>query len=70
MPRFLDNAFPLFLGDEWNEPVYTIPLLHGGGNFMLTSDDQGFATELVLNENPGFTQAEIEDYYLKYQNWT
>ncbi len=40
---------------------------HGGGNFHLFGDDEAFMTELIVNENPTLTPAEIEQRYLDYQ---
>ncbi len=67
-PRPLDDAFPQFLGNLWYEPVYDIPLVHGGGNFMLTATGDAFMSSLILEENPGLTEQQIKDYYLEYQN--
>jgi agmatine/peptidylarginine deiminase len=66
-PRPLDNQIPDFIAALWGEPSYDIGLTHGGGNFHLFGDDEAFMTELIVNENPSLTPAEIEQRYLDYQ---
>ncbi|RMH29396.1 MAG: hypothetical protein D6692_04320 [Planctomycetota bacterium] len=70
-PRPNDNAIPNYWGALRNEPVYLIPLVHGGGNFHLESGSpQGFghATRLIANENPSLSDAQIIQYWRDYQN--
>jgi agmatine/peptidylarginine deiminase len=66
-PRPLDNQLPDHIAGLWGEPSYDIGLSHGGGNFHLFGDDEAYMTELIVNENPGSTPAEIEQLYLEYQ---
>ena len=66
-PRYLDNQIPDFIAGLWGEASYDIGLEHGGGNFHLFSDDEAFMSELIVNENPTLTPAEIEQRYLDYQ---
>ena len=65
--RPLDNQVPDFIAALWSEPSYDIGLTHGGGNFHFFGDDEAFMTELIVNENPPLTPAEIEQRYLDYQ---
>jgi len=65
--RERDNAVPDFIAALWGEPSYDIGLIHGGGNFHFFGDDEAFMTELVVNENPTLTPAEIEQRYLDFQ---
>jgi len=66
-PRYLDNQIPDFIAALWSEPSYDIGLVHGGGNFHFFGDDEAFMSELIVNENPGLTPAEIAQRYLDYQ---
>ncbi len=66
-PRPLDNQIPDYIAGLWGEPSYDIGLSHGGGNFHLFDDDDAFMSELIVNENPSLTPAEIEQRYLDYQ---
>ena len=67
-PRPNDNALPAWLGPRVGHAVYTLPLIHGGGNFHLSSLGQGYATRLINNENPGKTEGEIIDLWHAFQN--
>ena len=58
--RPLDNQIPDFIAALWGEASYDIGLIHGGGNFHLFGDDEAFMSELIVNENPTLTPAEIE----------
>lgn len=66
-PRPLDNQLPDHIAALWSEPSYDIGLSHGGGNFHLYDDDDAFMSELIVNENPSLTPAEIEQRYSDYQ---
>jgi agmatine/peptidylarginine deiminase len=66
-PRPLDNQVPDFIAALWGEASYDIGLYHGGGNFHFFGDDEAFMSELIVNENPPLTPAEIEQRYLDYQ---
>lgn len=65
--RPLDNQVPDFIAALWGESSYDIGLTHGGGNFHLFADDEAFMSELIVDENPSLTSAEIEQRYLDYQ---
>lgn len=58
-PRPDDDDVPFVVGAEWGEPVYEIPLVHGGGNFHLFRNRDAFMTRLITNENPGVPEAEV-----------
>lgn len=66
-PRPNDNLVPDFIAALWGETSYDIGVVHGGGNFHLFADDEAFMSELIVNENPSLTPAEIEQRYLDYQ---
>lgn len=65
--RPLDNQVPDFIAALWGEASYDIGLVHGGGNFHLYGDDDAYMSELIVDENPTLTPAEIEQRYLDYQ---
>ncbi len=66
-PRPFDNLFSSFWGPERGEAVYTIPLVHGGGNYHLDALGGGAATRLIVNENPGLTSGAIVDLWREFQ---
>lgn len=70
-PRPNDNSLPSYWASERNEPYFLIPLVHGGGNYHLETGSPagvGHATELINNENPGLTEAQIIQFWKDYQN--
>lgn len=66
--RPLDDLIPGEFATAWSLPLYEIPLVHGGGNFHLFADGDAFMSELVLVENPGLTEIDIETYFAAYEN--
>jgi hypothetical protein len=66
-PRPHDDAIPGVIGTDWDEPVYELPLVHGGGNFHLFRDREAFMTRLVDHENPGVPEEEIRDDFRAYE---
>ena len=62
-----DNLFPNHVSSLWSEPQYDIPLVHGGGNFHLFSDGDAFMTDLILDENSGLSEQDVEDLYMDYE---
>ncbi len=70
-PRPLDDAFPAWLGGYWSETVYQLDNLnleHGGGNFHCVSDGNAFMSTLILDENPSYSEGDIEQIYRDYHN--
>ncbi len=64
-PRPLDNALPSLLAGELNTPFYETSnapwdLIHTGGNFMTDGFGTGFSSNLILDENPTKTEAEVD----------
>jgi agmatine/peptidylarginine deiminase len=43
-------------------------LIHGGGNYHLDANGDAYSTQLIGNENPSFTQAQIQQIWNTYQN--
>jgi agmatine deiminase len=66
--RPLDDAFPQVLSGLWNEAYYLMPIVHGGGNFHLFADGTAYMTNLIANENPTLSTAQIQQQYRDYQN--
>jgi len=67
-PRPNDNALNDYISSSMGIPQYDIPLTHGGGNFHLFANGEAFMTDLILDENPGLSEADVEQLYLDYQN--
>lgn len=70
-PRPLDDVIPLFFANYINAPIYqtTVPpndLVHSGGNLMVDGHGSAFSSKLILQENPGKTEAEIDTIMKKY----
>jgi agmatine deiminase len=65
-PRPNDDAIPVAVGSYLSCPVYGMPLITPGGNYMSDGLGIGFSTTLVASENPSLTQAEIDSLILTY----
>lgn len=65
-PRPDDDTIPWRIGNTWSIPVYGSPLLHPGGNFMVDGLGTGFASDLVIEENPSYTPEEIDSLMREY----
>jgi len=65
-PRPDDDTMPWRIGDEWSMPVYGSPLTHAGGNFMVDGLGTGFASDLIIEENPSYTPEEIDSFMIEY----
>lgn len=70
-PRPKDDTIPSVLANTLNIPLYetrTAPydLIHTGGNFMSDGFGTAFSSELVLDENPSKTSAEIDSIMYKF----
>jgi agmatine deiminase len=66
-PRPNDNLFPSNYGAQINEPVYALPLIHGGGNVHLFRTRDAYMTRLIVNENPLLSEQQITDYLAAYE---
>ncbi len=65
-PRPGDDATPQYVSDLIETPFYEMieepyDLVHTGGNFMVDGLGTGFASELLLDENPTKTEEEINN---------
>ena len=66
VPRPLDNEVPEHFANATGIPYYQIPLFHGGGNYHIGPDPEGYVTRLIVNENPVFSESEIIDLFRDY----
>ncbi len=60
--RPYDNMIPVRFGEAYNIPVYDLPLVHTGGNYMSDGMGISMSTDLVYDENPSMTQAQVDEY--------
>ncbi|MBX9767965.1 MAG: agmatine deiminase family protein [Bdellovibrionales bacterium] len=51
-PRPLDDLIPEYFGKLFNVPVYSLPVVHTGGNFQVDGAGRGFSSTLIYRENP------------------
>jgi agmatine/peptidylarginine deiminase len=70
-PRPKDDTIPSVLARTFNIPLYethTAPyeLIHTGGNFMSDGLGTAFSSELVLDENPTLSSAQIDTIMNKF----
>ena len=70
-PRPLDDVIPSAFASFINRPIYqttTSPynLTHTGGNFMADGNGTGFSSKLILTDNAGKTEAEIDTIMNKF----
>ena len=65
-PRPLDDKIPQVIGDLWSLPVYGMDLVGTGGNIMFDGLGVAMSSELILNENPELTEAQIDSMLLAY----
>jgi len=66
-PRPNDDAFPAYFSTVKKHPYYEHTLVHGGGNFHLNALNKAYCTELILNENPTLSPAQITGIWQNYQ---
>jgi agmatine deiminase len=66
--RVNDDAQPVFWAGARRHPRYELPLVHGGGNYHLNGIGDAYATELITDENPGLSAAQVSAIWADYQN--
>lgn len=66
-PRPNDDVFPSAVASDWSVELFDLGLVHGGGNFHLFRDRDAFMTRLIVNENPGLSEAQIIQRYQDHQ---
>jgi len=65
-PRPNDNQINTKLATYLSLNRYASTIKHTGGNFMNDGINQAASTKLVLEENPSYTQQDIEAHFLQY----
>jgi len=70
-PRPLDDVIPVFFANYINTPIYqttTYPnnLIQTGGNLFIDGHGTGFSSNLIIDENPLKTEAEIDTIMKKF----
>ena len=58
-PRPNDDAIPGEVSAHLNEPMFTMDLIYGGGNYMTDGRGVAASTDLVVDENPEKTVDDI-----------
>lgn len=67
-PRPNDDNYSSYFKNTVGHAYYEHDLVHGGGNYHLNSIGRSAATELILNENGGMSEAQIVDVWRDYMN--
>ncbi len=70
-PRPADDTLPAPIARFFNVPLHQMTnspnnITATGGNFMVDGNNTGFSSKLILNENPGKTEAEIDTMMNRY----
>ncbi|MDZ4712421.1 MAG: agmatine deiminase family protein [bacterium] len=70
-PRPADDQVPIAFANYISTPIYQAinapnNLTHTGGNFMVDGHGTGFSSKLILDENPGKTESEINNILQSY----
>ncbi len=65
-PRPDDDDIPIEVADYFGLDLYGMDLENAGGNYMCDGNFIGASTDLVYDENPGLTPADIDQLVLDY----
>ncbi len=65
-PRPQDDSIPMVIGSLWGIPVYGMDLITTGGNHMSDGLGTSMSTDLVYDENPDKTQAQVDSIMKAY----
>ncbi len=65
-PRPDDDDIPIEVANYFGLDLYGMDLENAGGNYMCDGNFVGASTDLVYDENPGLTPAEIDQLVLDY----
>ena len=65
-PRPSDDNIPVLLAQQMGVPLYGMNLVHTGGNWMCDGMGKASSTELVLTENAGLTELQIDSVVNAY----
>ncbi len=71
-PRPQDNQVPQFMAGFLGLPIYEMAyqstlVTATGGNFMADGHGKGFSSKLILSENSGLTEAQIDQVFYEYK---
>lgn len=62
-PRPLDNEIPVAMATHLNIGLFGMNVIHAGGNYMTTGMSISASSDLVWEENPSLTPAQINQYF-------
>ncbi|RLC56433.1 MAG: hypothetical protein DRH89_05685, partial [Candidatus Cloacimonadota bacterium] len=65
-PRPLDDEIPVIVANYFGIDLYGMDIEQTGGNYMCDGNFIGASTDLIYDENPGLTPAEIDQLVLDY----
>lgn len=65
-PRPLDDVVPQKMADKLGIQWFAMDLIHTGGNYMTDGWGVSASTDLVIDENPTMTEAEIDQMVQNY----
>ncbi len=65
-PRPQDDLIPSVLGSLWGMDVYGMDLATPGGNHMTDGHGTSMSTELVYNENSGYSSRQVDSIMAAY----
>jgi agmatine deiminase len=65
-PRPDDDDIPIEVANYFGLDVYGMELENAGGNYMCDGNSVGASTDLVFEENPSLTQAQIDQLVLDF----
>ena len=70
-PRPLDDQVPVYIAQMFNTPLHQATsapydFTATGGNFMVDGHGTGYSSKLIITENPGKTEAQIDTIAKKY----
>ncbi len=65
-PRPLDDVIPQLLADTLGIEWFGMDLIATGGNHMTDGNGMAFSTDLIIEENPDLTEAEIDQMMEDY----
>jgi len=65
-PRPYDNAIPSAVAEEFEFNLFEMDIITAGGNYMTDGMGISASSDLIWSENPGHTQAEIDEIFEDY----
>ena len=68
--RAFDDAIPAKVGAHWNVQVFRPSLSLEGGNFMADPQGTCYATQKLYNQNGGYSQSQVTQWFLEYMGCT